>query len=223
MSLLDAIRRVLAVLLLMLPHLPQVRNALKRLLHIRGLRGPQPPAWLTPRAAAALSFATWPSEAARHPRPDQFQALLGSDVFDQQIGFGAEQTRRGVYRCDPYHDWDLIDFMLSIPAYQCDRLGQRKYLAREGMRGHMPEALRTRPRGSLLTSFFDAGFARSRDAMRRFLSRPECTWPEYLRHEFVMQALSEGEAPDINKLLVWMALSYELWRQRLDAEFGAGG
>lgn len=202
---------------------PQVRLALKRLLHIRRLRGPQPPPWLTPRAAQALNFETWPPKAERHPRPNQFLALLGPDVSQRRFGFGYEHIRRGVYRCDPFHDWDLIDFMLSIPAYQCARLGQTKYLAREAMRGHMPEALRTRPRGSRLGSFFDAGFERSLDAMRRFLSRPECTWPEYVQHDFVMRGLSAGASPDTEKLMVWMALSYELWRQRLESEFGVRG
>jgi hypothetical protein len=108
--------------------------------------------------------------------------------------------------------------MLSIPAYQCHRPGQYKYIAREAMRGHMPESLRSRPRGSLLTSFFDAGFEQSLPAIKRFLSRPQCTWTEYVKKEFVDKALTDGQAPELNKILAWQALTYELWMQRLDAE-----
>jgi asparagine synthase (glutamine-hydrolysing) len=207
-----------------LPYLPEVRRPLKRLLHIRTLKGPRPPKWLSPLAADVLNFGTWPPAAERHPRPDQFLALLGPDVFDLRVGFGCEQTRRGVYRCDPYHEWDLIDFMLSLPAYQCERLGQTKYLAREAMRGYMPESLRTRPRGSLLNSFFDAGFERSRDPIRRFLTRPECTWMRYLNRDFLIRALSEGiPNTDREKVLIWMALAYELWLERIESELGVDG
>jgi asparagine synthase (glutamine-hydrolysing) len=196
------------------------RNAVKRLLGVSRLLKPKAPAWLTPEAAARLDFRLLPPESSRHARPDQYQALLGPRLFERSIGHRADQTARGVYRLDPFHDWDLIDYMLAIPAYQTRRLGQTKYLARNAMRERMPEPLRVRPRGSLLSSFFDAGFDRARPEIESFLAQPDSTWPEYLDREALLGTLRDAEASGLRRVLVQMALSYELWRRKIAAEMG---
>lgn len=199
------------------------RNAIKRLLGVSRLRRPKAPEWLSPEAAARLDFELWPLEGERHPRPEQHRALLGPRLFERSVGHRVDQTAQGIYRLDPFHDWDLIDYMLAIPAYQSRRLGQTKYLTRNAMRGLMPECLRTRSRGSLLSSFFDAGFDRARPEIEAFLAQPDCTWPEYLVRERVLGTLRDPKASGLQRVLVHMALSYELWNRKLAAELGRPG
>lgn len=192
-----------------------LRNCLKRITGVRRSPRHRAPAWLTPWAVARLpSLSAEPRVA--HPRPDQYQALVGPKVFDSQVGHQVDASRFGVYRLDPFHDWDLIDFMLAIPAYQSCRLGQTKWLAREGMRHRMPEALRTRPRGGVLSTFYQAGFKRSQREIMEFLSRPDCTWSAYVKSEVLLPGLHEVTTHEPMRLLAQKALGYELWNRRVN-------
>ena len=194
---------------------PELRNCGKRLLGWRAGARARPPDWLTPAAAARLHRVAEPPPVA-HTRPDQYQALLGPWVFERSIGHRVDATDHGIYRLDPFHDVDLIDYMLSIPAYQARRLTQTKFLARNAMRGRMPESLRLRPRGSLLSSFYDAGYRAARGRIREFLARPDCTWPEYVRRDVVLGALEQPAHPDRLKILAVRALTYEVWNRRVE-------
>lgn len=196
---------------------PGMRHFLKRLLCYPG-RPRRPPAWLTPWAAARLARAGGPEQAPAHPRPDQYLALLGAGVFDQQVGHGYFQHRQGVVRTDPYHDWELIDFMLSVPAYQCYRQAQDKHLARLALRGRMPETLRVGPRTGLLHTLFDYGFNQSRPVMARLLADGSCSWPAYVKESVVFEALAGKPVSDQHKLVVWQAAAYELWRRELERQ-----
>lgn len=194
---------------------PALRNCGKRFLRWRGRVTSNTPDWLTPAAAARLGGGVAPPPVD-HARPDQYQALLGPSVFERSIGHRVDATEHGVYRLDPFHDADLIDYMLAIPAYQARRMTQTKFLARNAMRGRMPESLRLRPRGSLLSSFYDAGYRAARGRIREFLSRPDCTWTDYVRREVVLQALEQPSPPDRLKMLAVRALTYEVWNRRLE-------
>ena len=194
---------------------PALRNCGKRFLRWRGRATPKTPDWLTPSAAGRLRTVVEPPPVD-HARPDQYLALLGHSVFDRSIGHRVDETDCGIYRLDPFHDGDLIDFMLAIPAYQARRLTQTKFLARNAMKGRMPESLRLRPRGSLLNSYFDAGYRAARSRIREFLSRPDCSWTDYVRREVVLQALEQPSPPDRLKMLAVRALTYEVWNRRLE-------
>ena len=193
---------------------PALRNCGKRLLRWRRRAPPILPNWLTPQAGNQLL----PPEAPPvfHARPDQYQNLVGSHVFQQQVGHQVDATDHGIYRLDPFTDWDLIDYMLAIPAYQTRRLGQTKFLARNAMKGRMPESLRLRPRGSLLNTFYYAGFEQSRCNIREFLGRSDCTWPDYVRRDVLMASLEQPSPPDRLKVVSERALSYEVWNRRLE-------
>ena len=193
---------------------PALRNCGKRLLRWQSRAIPSPPDWLTPQAGNRLQ----PPEAPPvfHARPDQYRNLVGSHVFQQQVGHQVDATNHGIYRLDPFTDWDLIDYMLAIPAYQTRRLGQTKFLARNAMRGRMPESLRLRPRGSLLNTFYYAGFEQSRCKIREFLGRSDCTWPDYVRRDVLMDSLEQPSPPDRLKVVSERALSYEVWNRRLE-------
>jgi asparagine synthase (glutamine-hydrolysing) len=178
------------------------------------------PPWLSPKAARIWREAgpAWPPESADHPRPDHFRAALdqwAADGLSEETFFA---SRCGVDRRDPYRDLDLIDFMLSIPSDVCYRDGHTKWLARESMRGLLPESIRLRPRGGLLTEFFDAGYRREHASLRQLLTGRDVAWPDYVDHGWLMRALDAREPSEREKLLVWYCASFELWRQALSGE-----
>ena len=198
---------------------PGVRGLGKHLLGWRG-RTRSAPVWLTARARQLWHEASgpWPPESADHPRPDHYQAALdqwAADGLSEEVFFA---SRCGIDRRDPFRDADLIDFMLSIPSYVCYRDGHTKWLARESMRGLLPESIRLRPRGGLLTEFFDAGYRRELPSLRRLLTARDVAWPTYVDHAWLLRALDAREPSEKEKLLVWYCAAFELWRQALSGE-----
>ncbi len=150
--------------------------------------------------------------------PTTYQAALdqwAADGLSEEVFFA---SRCGIDRRDPFRDADLIDFMLSIPSYVCYRDGHTKWLARESMRGLLPESIRLRPRGGLLTEFFDAGYRRELPSLRRLLTARDVAWPAYVDHGWLMRALDAREPSEKEKLLVWYCAAFELWRQALSGE-----
>jgi asparagine synthase (glutamine-hydrolysing) len=200
-------------------HDPGLRGLGKHLLGGRG-RTRSAPIWLTARARRLWkeSSGPWPPESANHPRPDHYQAALdqwAADGLSEEVFFAG---RCGIDRRDPFRDADLIDFLLSIPSYVCYRDGHTKWLARESMRGLLPESTRLRPRGGLLTEFFDAGYRRELPAMKRLLMAPTVAWPVYVDHAWLMRALDAPEPSEKEKLLVWYCAAFELWQRALSGE-----
>ncbi len=201
-----------------LPSSAGIRYLVQRLLHYPGRRRTAPE-WLSPSAAGRLDLTAAADPATPHARPQQYRHLIGPDVPALHFANTTTADCFAIALSDPYHDWELIDFMLSIPAYQCFRVGSFKHIARESMRGVIPEEIRTRPRGGLLDSFLRAGFQRYRPAIRRFLGVPDRqTWRRFVRIEIVEHIFREDVAAEDNDLLIWQVFCFELWLERLHSE-----
>ena len=196
-----------------------VRRLGKHLLGWRSRPAP-PPVWLSASARQRWREAgsPWPPEAADHARPDHYLSALGQWAADGVSEEAFFANRCGIERREPYHDPDLIDFMLSVPSDRCYRNGHTKWLARQAMQGWLPETIRWRPRGGLLTEFFDAGYQREHAALRQLLSASDVAWPAYVDHGWLMRALDAREPSETEKLLVWYCAAFELWRQALSGE-----
>lgn len=191
--------------------------------HLLGWRKTRPvsaPAWLSANARQLWRETgnPWPPEAADHARPDHYLAALDQWAADGVSEEAFFANRCGIERREPYHDPDLIDFMLSVPVDQCYRNGHTKWLARQAMEGLLPEAIRWRPRGGLLYEFFDAGFRREHAALEQLLTAPDAAWPAYVDHGWLMHALNASEPSEREKLLIWYCAAFELWRQALSGE-----
>lgn len=197
-----------------------VRRLGKHLLGWRRKRPTPPPDWLS--ASAQQNWCElghpWPPEATEHARPDHYLAALDQWAADGVSEEAFFANRCGIDCRDPFHDSDLIDFMLSIPSYRCYRNGQTKWLARESMKGLLPESIRLRPRGGLLNEFFDVGYARQIAHFRRILSAPDVVWPTYVDHAWLARATQTSAPSETQKLLVWYCVAFELWRQALSGE-----
>lgn len=200
---------------------PATRRLGKHLLGWRRTRPVSAPIWLSASARQYWREVgnPWPPEAADHARPDHYVAALGQWAADGVSEEAFFANRCGLERREPYHDPDLIDFMLSVSSDYCYRNGHTKWLARQAMEGLLPEAIRQRPRGGLLYEFFDYGFRREHAALERLLKAPDAAWPAYVDHGWLMRALNASEPSEWERLLIWYCAAFELWRRALSGDY----
>ena len=178
------------------------------------------PVWLKPDSFQLLDYKLQPNQGIFHSRPDHYRSLLNPDIFYQYIGYRYVDKSYDIKAIDPFDDWDLIDFMLGIPAYQTHLFGQSKIVARNAMRGIMPESLRTRPRGGILHSFFDQGYECSRNMIKSFLFDAQSTWENFVEVDFITRALSDVEVSGLHKAVVAKTIGYEVWSRGIRLKRG---
>ncbi len=169
-----------------------------------------PPEWLTPwargvleRQASRIEPADARLLAAAGPRPARGISL---EIF--------YAGRCGVDLRHPYRDLRLVEFMLSLPAWELYRNGRFKEIARRALVGLLPEAVRTRTRRTSLTPLFDRALrGPNRAAWEGLLRSSGALWPRFVSSAWVEAALnrSAGSAGDV---ALWNCMSFELWRRR---------
>ncbi len=191
-----------------------VRQIAKKALAWRG-RTRIPGNALTPFANGLVDWErNWPPEARDHPRPDQYRALLG---LDAARGIASEDyfaDQYGLELVEPYVDWDLADFVLSVPSYVFWNLGETKRLMREAMKGRIPESVRSRPRGGLLDSFYAHGLKKRSDWIKHRLFSGEADWPRFAERGRVKAILEAGNPSGRDSMLVWQCVTHEMCLDR---------
>jgi asparagine synthase (glutamine-hydrolysing) len=193
---------------------PAVRRVAKRALGRRDVWRLSADA-LTPDARRLMQgLADWPPEADEHPRPDHYRALLGAEVAKGVNGEQFFTAQFGLDWVEPYIDWDLVDFVLSVPAYAFWNRGETKVLMRRAMRGRIPEAVRTAPRTGLLGEFFHDGMDRSMAWIKRRLAGREVDWPRFVERRVVERICESRDRNDRDRLLVLACVAYEMWLDR---------
>jgi len=191
-----------------------VRQIAKKPLAWRG-RTRIPGNALTPFANGLVDWErNWPPEARGHPRPDQYRALLGLDAARGIAGEGYFADQYGVELVEPYVDWDLVDFVLSVPSYVFWNLGETKHLMREAMKGRIPESVRSRPRGGLLVSFYNHGMDKRIDWIKHRLFSGEADWPRFAERSRIKAILEGGKPSERERMLLWQCVTYEMWLDR---------
>ncbi len=169
--------------------------------------------WLTPWARRLLEPESAPSAA---PALARARAVAGSR---QARGVSLEiphACRHGVDLRHPYRDRRLVEFVLSLPAYELYRGGRLKDVARRAMVGRLPESVRNRTGPTRLTPLFERALrGPAGDRWARWLRRPAALWPRYVRSEWVDAALSRSPGPT-GDVVLWNCLALEVWRSRFD-------
>lgn len=173
------------------------------------------PPHLTDFSLSHLDASTrWPPEAIEQPRAGHYVELLGLDFTRSVEAESYFINGYGLEWIEPYLDHDLVGFMLQIPAWQCYRNGQDKYVARQAMRGLLPESVRTQSRVGLLGEIFRKGFYQSRPWIVGILQKPGAEWPRYVRREYINATLDKAVISDGEMMHVWSCVSFEMWLDR---------
>ena len=193
--------------------------ALRRLPGIQGLRRLRPtptPHWLTDYAKAKLPETDpWAELSRAACRPEQYESVLGSYTAQDASGEIFHASRCGIELRHPYRDRRLIEFMLAIPAHQLYSQGLYKHILRNAMKGILPERIRTRHRPTSLMPLFLRGVAEKEvTTIRRLLQRPERMWPQYVRADWLAQAVPGRLPAEAEELIIWLCVCVELWHKQ---------
>jgi asparagine synthase (glutamine-hydrolysing) len=178
----------------------------------RGGRARLPP-WLSRTACEALAaWRPWPASLEAHPNAAVARALLGLESAHDAAHERPFAERLGIEIRYPYRDPQLVDLLLALPPDVHHRHGIPKALARLALRGRVPEPVRLRPKSGSLAPLFRRGVREHvRALVETLLWHRDAGWPQYLRREALERAWRQPQAGEGDDLLVWLALSHELW------------
>lgn len=201
--------KVFAVIPLMPPSL---RRAWKH------LRGHPYPDFIAPSLARRVALDR--RIVARRPTrfPDQFRqtayeavqhhytALLLHYEDANNAGFGLESRF-------PFLDRDLVEFLFSIPAAQkVDRDGVAKVVLRNGMRGVLPESVRTRVDKGFIDRSVDHWLGHEyKDIVERVLWGRPLTDSGWLDMTRVQQMYRHYQVTAEGRLPIWKCFNLGLW------------
>ncbi len=183
----------------------------------RGRGRPLAP-WIPPEAASRWGL----EEVVREtPGPRLFQdpalQLRYERIFSFpgiRIAVAGERRRavRGLGFADPWSDVRIARFILSVPQWMVHRVTEPKRLAREGLRGVVPEKVRMRTGKTIPHGLFERGLMdRAVPTVRKLLRSSMAAElglldVDRLRLEF--EAFLEGKTPRHD---FWWPLTAEFW------------
>lgn len=195
-----------------------VARAFPRVL-VRWRTRPRPPEWLLPWSARQLEPRSKPvSEPHGFRRWEQHGALLGPGAAQDGSGeiFNANLAR--IELRHPFRDRRLVEFMLSLPAYQLATAEDIKLVQRAGLKGLLPESVRLRNRYTDLTALHARGLLeREAERVREIVRRRDATWRRFVCPDWMEKVLrlrpetSRSRRESGWLAALWRCVSFEGW------------
>ena len=172
------------------------------------------PGWLTHFAAGLLSK----DKAELEPAFEQKKNILGkwaAEDCQQEI---PNANRHALELRHPYRDRRLIEYVLTLPAYQLYNQGLYKHILRVAMQGILPEIIRTRNQPTFLGPLYLRGFVREKKVQQACFQDIDAGWRTFVRAEWLFnrwKSLFSRENHGAEALVPWLCMSYELWFKSL--------
>lgn len=179
---------------------------------LRPLKPQTAPQWLADHARESWQpLKPWPPESADHPFPEYAQQLYGRRMASGRAIEHFQATMTGVERRDPYHNEELVAFMLNAPFSFSYRHRRTKWIMREAMHGLLADQVRLKARTGLLGKFYREGQKVNRDRIRAFLFQKHTEWQHWIKPEPVDRLLNQGQAPGVPPTLIDRCIGYVRW------------
>ncbi len=134
-----------------------------------------------------------------------------------RLAVHAERTlaRAGMVAADPYADRRLAELLLALPAWQVQRRGERKRLARRALAGIVPEAARVGAAKTIPSQLYDRGLRdRASATIDTLLTEPVAAEHGWLDAEAVRAAHDRYRRTGRVPHDYWWVLTTELWLRR---------
>lgn len=174
-------------------------------------RPPQPPEWLTDRAAGLLDAARrWPPEHLLARRPNQFRALLSLRTAEFLNAESFWSKRLDVEVRYPLRDRRIVEFMLQLPDAQLRLAGTSRPVLRRAVSDLLPDPQLTRRDKTVFTPLFDHGARAEAARIDSCIRDPANLWSIFLREEWLGGQL--GATKITVDTLKWLVVSAEMWR-----------
>jgi asparagine synthase (glutamine-hydrolysing) len=193
---------------------------LRRRLRRSGQQPPYPP-WVRPEFANSIGLAELieqrkpRSPFTNHARRMRYERIFMLSASRFMAADERTRARYGLSFADPWSDRRLAEFVLAVPQWRIQRVGESKRIARLAMRGLMPEQVRQRAAKIIPVSLFDRGFKeRARDAVFALITGSRAASRGYL-DEGALRDYYESfllDAPQPHDF--WWPLTLEMWLRR---------
>ena len=181
---------------------------------------PYPP-WVRPEFAERIGLAEIVQGGEPQPTmKNQARRMRYGRIFalaSSRLVSADERTRAryGLGFADPWSDRRLAEFVLAVPQWRIQRVGESKRIARLAMRGLMPEQVRHRAGKTIPVSLFDRGFKeRARDTVFALITGSRAGDRGYLDEaafrNYYESFLRDGPQP----YDFWWVLTLEMWLRR---------
>ena len=170
------------------------------------------PAWLSPFAAGYLSRVDSSLDPANEPRSN----LAGLETAQSSSSEIINASRHALELRHPYRDRRLVEFALTLPAYQLYYRGYYKLVLRAAMRGSLPEIIRGRRQPTSLVSLYSRGIEREKVTLQACFLNPEAGWRKFVKADWISKRWNIPLTPAQDgpeALAPWLCASYESWRQ----------
>jgi asparagine synthase (glutamine-hydrolysing) len=168
------------------------------------------PGWLTPFSANfVVKDKTEPPLAF-----GRYSTLLGVRSADSCTGEIFYASRHTLELRHPYRDRRLIEFVLTLPAYQLFYHGYYKRILRTAMEGILPVTIRTRRQPTSLASLFLRGIERERDLLQTCIQDPEAFWRTFVEAGWILKhwnSISANDSDRTQPFISWLCISYASW------------
>jgi len=143
-------------------------------------------------------------------------ALITKPLMSRTLGLlDLTAAARGVEPRFPFMDKDLIEFCLALPPRQKIRDGWTRWIARQGLRGVLPEVICNRPGKSSLTHGFFYALGRfEQQRLKSFVDDPPHGIDQYVRVDFLRttyEKFVKGRAQEREMALFFRAFSIAQW------------
>lgn len=178
-------------------------------------RRPAGHAWLTPLSAGYL----FKNGSDPVPCSERHSTLLGLWTSQGGTRETFHAGRHALELRHPYRDRRLVEFVLSLPAYQLYRRGLFKHILRTAMNDILPEMIRTRSQPTSLLPLYFRGVDREKEFLQGLFHHPDTIWRRYARADWISNrwnapVTADQDGPEV--LAPWLCISYERWRKSLD-------
>lgn len=191
---------------------PVIRNLMNAIPILRTVRRKsRPPIWLTPQSAKHLSK---PGVQCDQPAKRN-QHLVGDNVNYGMLTDVLNTSRFMVETRDPYRDRRLVEFAMSLPAYQLYYRGLYKRVLRKAMKGLLPEPVRVSFLRIDLAAFYLYGFEKEKTRLIEYFQKPGAFWNQSVKKEWIVSTwkLGDKKIRRNGKLLTIprLCLAFETW------------
>jgi len=194
----------------MLNFLPRRRTVGKNL---------NPPAWLTPFSAGYLAE----KGNGLDPTLERYSNMIGLDAAASSSGECSNASRHSLELRHPYRDLRLVEYVLSIPAYQLYYHGLYKHILRKSMRGILPDLIRARRQPTSLEPLYLRGAEREKDVfLNCFKDLSAVPW-SFINTGWLFENMDKLFLPEQNgsgAVIPWLCVSFERWYQLYISNLG---
>jgi asparagine synthase (glutamine-hydrolysing) len=178
--------------------------------HLRRRR--TPPVWLTSHSTARLER----DSAWIDPAFELWEDVLGVLASQDSAYENFNASRHALELRHPYRDRRLVEFILTLPAYQLYNRGYYKYILRVAMRDILPQPILARRQSSFLSPLFSRGLERERDLLQTYFQNPQAAWRRYVRPDWLVEQSKNKLTPETDgpgTVVLWLCTSYSFWFQ----------